>query len=287
MDFTIYLLPYTYGKTFNRDDFITLFPDSMIATALTDPEATEIDIPNRVVTPYVLNYLVNVVNGGIPEVSYIFPSGLLEGEGSLNMIDASRYLLIPLLNVISDSNYSLLMKQYPDLNIADPVQLYQLYLNILRFGLLHGYTSLISYLFDHVDISKRLQDNFEALFVSAYMNNVSVTLKLLQYTIDPAQRIDKDHFRGLVNYDPTKGGGHFIEQRLDGVDIADASALGNANDILALLVSNPQFKDIEWNIVLDICAYDNNLGGIDLIRKLISPDDIIGLIYDKALVDNW
>ena len=80
--FKIYLLSYTYGKDFNRDQFTTMFPESMITVALTDPDEKEVGISERVVTPYILDYLSNLLAGGIPEVP----------KDPLIMKSASRYL---------------------------------------------------------------------------------------------------------------------------------------------------------------------------------------------------
>ena len=281
MSFKIYLLPYTYGKDYNRDLFITTFPDSMIATALQDPEADEVDIPNRVVTPYVLNYLSSILVGDIPEIPVE------------NMNNASRYLLIPLLNIVSDPNYAKLRKDFPTLNIDDPVQLNEHYQDILMFALQHNYTSLINYIFEHTDVNTHQNDNFRALFVSVYMNNVPVTVKLLQYTTDPTDVIDTDEFNELTQWETGIGSITFeaqdyLENELCEIAIPEASALGNANDVLALLVADPAFKDADWNTVLVICTYSYNLVGIDLTRDLADQPVTSNIILDNHEFEgNW
>ena len=108
MSFTIELPKYEYKRQFNRNEFIRDFPNSMIATALTDQEATEIIITQPFVTPYVIQYLANLIEGVIPPVS------------EEDMTQASGYLLIPILGVVCQIQHTRSYGRYhPYLDIMD------------------------------------------------------------------------------------------------------------------------------------------------------------------------
>ena len=93
MSLTLRSIPYNYSVAFSRNEFLKLFPESFPARALEqDPSATEIEIPNRAVTPDALNALKYMVDNGqlprvIPNPSYI---------------PASNYLNIDILTVLAD-----------------------------------------------------------------------------------------------------------------------------------------------------------------------------------------
>src|SRR5437868_187578 len=77
-----------------RDFILTSLPGSLLAQALADdPEATEIIIPNPVVTPHVMQVLVD------------YSQGIEPTEHDTNLIPADDYLNSPLLLAFADPLY--------------------------------------------------------------------------------------------------------------------------------------------------------------------------------------
>jgi hypothetical protein len=94
MDVTIYLEPYRQTFTLPRDFITTTLAGSIFADALEgDPEATVIPIPNPLVTPPVMQFLVDYSQDKEP-VKHI-----------PDLIEASRYLNIPWMMYYVDPLY--------------------------------------------------------------------------------------------------------------------------------------------------------------------------------------
>src|SRR5665648_236769 len=95
-----------YSREFDRKEFLELFPVSMIGTALNDPDATEIKITSPIITPSILDLIcIMVTTKSIPKITPI-----------PNLNEASRYLLIDVLGVISDPKYEIFRMAY-DINL--------------------------------------------------------------------------------------------------------------------------------------------------------------------------
>ena len=135
MDFSIRLLTYDNQRwEFQRSKFIQLWPECMISLALQDLEATTIDIEQLSVTPYVMNYLTEIYNNNklpIPDV---------------DMTSASLYLLIPILEAVSNPFYEGLLQLYPRTNLMKQSTFIANYEFIMAFALRYSYTSLRDYL---------------------------------------------------------------------------------------------------------------------------------------------
>ncbi len=82
-----------YSQALSRDKFLSLFPRSMISSALNDLEANEIEITSSHVTPNILNTISDMTeNKRIP-----YPIKCSKDE----LLLASRYLLIDELEVVA------------------------------------------------------------------------------------------------------------------------------------------------------------------------------------------
>lgn len=262
--FTVRLSRYSHTETYDRKVFTIMFPESMITAALTDPEETEIDINEPIVTPYVLSYLNDVTQGFIPEVP------------SIDMTQASRYLLIPLLGVISDPMYAQFRMKYPELNLAESEELNGHYGPILEYSLRYRYPMLLQYLWEEEDIAKHQPENLNGLYIAAYMNNLPAFRRLVGNVQDPTQSMDLSPFDTLTGFDrellpwtvPIR------------MNVAEAAVYGRSNEVLAYITSLPQFKDEQWSIALDNLAISNNLVGIDLVVPLV-PRDEIDIMLDE------
>lgn len=101
MNFTIVLPRYSYAKSYPREEFTQLFPESMIVSALElMPGTQEISLTQEFVTPGVLDLIETMV------VSKATP--MLENDDPLRptLSKAGPYLGIPLLSIIGHPKYT-------------------------------------------------------------------------------------------------------------------------------------------------------------------------------------
>lgn len=264
MSFTVHLPKYDYSQIFNRDKFISMFPDSLLAVAFTDPEEKEVSLENPSVTPYVLQFLSDVMTRTSP---YVLP---------LDMTPASRYLLIPLLAVVSDPKYRMFREQYDYINILNPQDLDDMYSEILNFAVMNEYPSLLSHLWDYTDYTDHPTSNLTALILSVYKNDLSIFRTLLPKVPDPTQAVDISQVRDEMKIDPAL---NYIKS----ITVIEGSALGKSNTILSYIISNPQFnyRASDWYNSLYISAILQNYEAIDMIRPLTS-DEYIKVLAEEA-----
>lgn len=277
-EFTIYLLSYAYSKQYDRRVFTDRFPDSMITTALTNPEDNEVDIKERVVTPYVLDYISRILSSGaVPKVP------------TEDMTQASRYLLIPFLGLVSDPRYVMFRQMYPEYNLFLVVHLDLHYQNILLFALLHQWSALLNYLWERGDVSNdyHLYENMAGLFIAAYMNNVSAVNVLIKHVRDPTGNIDINILRRLLGREGKSNEALWNAITASNLNIVGVSSIGRADDVLALLIANPEFKDNQWTIPLEIAVLNKDIKAIDLLRPFVDPGIRQSIIEDEKFNGNW
>lgn len=214
MSITINLPAYDIQSTYDRNKFLKFFPDSMISAAFQDPEETHIDLTSKIMTPYVLEYLQTML-----ETVDAFP------PPKTDLTEAGRYLLISVLEIVSRPEYIKFQAKYPNINLLDSRSLQDNYSSILVYSLLYNYPLLRTYLWTIID--KDGQDNYDGLYVSAYMNNVSVFKELMGKGSN--QTMKYEYFRGLVEIKD-------IDPRLDALlknthlTLSEACMLGNARE---------------------------------------------------------
>lgn len=224
MSFTISLPTHSnFQYTYDRKKFLEMFPDSMISLALQDLEETRFDI-HQIVTPYTLEYIHILLTE-----SKLCPS-------RDNLAEASRYLLIPILEVVCHPEYEKFYRDYLKVNLLDTESIKTHYQEIVVYGLLHQYSSLLSYIWDRLDY--KTMNCHIALYVAAYMNNVPVT-KMLNEIVWHNQSgeislIDYVDFCAITGYTNRE-----MEEYLSSwprLEVSEVCALGQANDTLRLAV---------------------------------------------------
>lgn len=133
-------LPRYEGKiwTYPKVEFIELFPYCPISLALQDPDADIIDINVPVVTPYVLDYLTLILSRRILPIPVE------------NMSSASKYLLIPILDIVSSEKYPVLLKSYPDINLNDDDTIKS---GIHAFAIKYEWPELLNIIHDLISVS--------------------------------------------------------------------------------------------------------------------------------------
>lgn len=147
--FTISLPNNTKVWEFSKSEFISMFPESMISTALLDPDVEHIDISSPVVTPSILDLLTYIIR-----------------EKKISSIDepldkAHRYLLIDILGFIS--KYKDFLSQF---NILDSTT-YTLehFITILK----NGYNDLFVYMIERYS---KENDNFFLALATLYGRDI-------------------------------------------------------------------------------------------------------------------
>lgn len=285
MEFTIIISSDKY--TYDRNKYITTFPESMIALALQDPDADYIELTNPCVTPNVLKYLDTLLSSDSH-------SSLPPSEQDMTL--ASRYLLIPLLSILSDSNYVTFHKLHPHINILNIDHLNMYYGVILQHGILNKFHLLAQYLLDTVDITTHQVENWSGLYATAYMNNVNLYHKLYSNVKNPCQLMCMKMFEDLTQFKGNDNVEHYI-RFIDNISLIEVASLGEANDILSLLVKDKLFRDIEydtddtvdeqsrWDVSCVINMFNNNILGIDIIHSLCEIY-IINVLIEQACDDD-
>ncbi len=160
---TVNLPRYNYSQSYDRKTFLSDFPNSLISTAFTDPEEKEIDITQPSVTPYVLQYLQTLTEGTTPIVPFE------------DMTSAGRYLLIPILDVVSDPKYRDFRDTYPNTNLFigpyTSIQILQYtitftstydYREVFFYAIRNNYLSLLRYLLETNPSDKNEETNKKA-----------------------------------------------------------------------------------------------------------------------------
>ena len=115
MNVTLHSEPYDYSITVPRQAILKFIPDSVLGRALSgDPSVDIINIPNKVVTPEVMDMLQNIlVNGKLPSI-YISP------PSQEDYINSANYLGIDALGLLVDPNWPNFAKSYPSINFLNP-----------------------------------------------------------------------------------------------------------------------------------------------------------------------
>lgn len=273
MSITVNLPSYNYSLTFNRSEFFSLFPDSLIAITFTNPEEKEVDIINSLVTPYVLQY-INLLVENPDEV----PS-----SPSQDLTPASRYLLMPILGVLSNLKYDEFIQQYSYIDLLDINYLKQDYGVILNYSLKNNFPLLTNYLLERVNPEDYPIENLLALLISANRNNMSMFQYFLKIVPDPTAELNINDIKVHLEYEPYGDLLEYVDEYLANIDSIQASALGKANTILRYLSSDPRFQNIQqsWNQSLYISALSDNYEGIDIIRPLASQVTIDHLLDEE------
>lgn len=141
----IHSIPYNYTITISKQDIQDLFPDSLLARTMElDRETDLIEIAQECVTKPVLDVLKYILdNKTLPLI-----------KPSSEFAIASRYLMIDVLSVLSDSKINL----FNMVNLLDKNMIDKHYSGILKFCVEHKATLILAYVLDIIPSQE--MDNF-------------------------------------------------------------------------------------------------------------------------------
>lgn len=182
---------------FSRIEYITLFSESMIAGALQDPEAVDINIETSDVTSNIIILLGEIVRSG----RLIVNDEILPEEYT----KAGRYLLIDELILLADLGAKQFISAHPDINLLkyDSLGKQNTYSLILDYALRNNCVVLAKFLFDHV---RAIKEDSTFLVIASTLNCPEILRLLLKRVDDPslarASEVD------LLKYNPYTPIGH-------------------------------------------------------------------------------
>lgn len=123
-------LPGGKSYTFNKDKFRLMFPESLIDLALQDLDARTIDITHPIVTPYVMEYISLLMSDVIPPIP------------TEDLTLASRYLGIPILNLVSQKIYQNFTNLWYIINLNSRLDCNKYYRQIMTYGIRNDWIDL-------------------------------------------------------------------------------------------------------------------------------------------------
>lgn len=177
-----------YGQTweFNRDQFITAFPDSIISNLLEYTSDTDIEITQPFVTPMIMDLLsAFIVNRVIP---------FIDPDTRPNLIRSGNYLNISVLLVLGDPNWPGLLEEHPTINLAN-ASIEDLY-HLLEFGIGKDDLLLIDYAIN-LGADPSVNNN-EYIATASYEGALPVVNRLLEdERVDPSANNNRALFNAV------------------------------------------------------------------------------------------
>ena len=261
MSITIHSIPYDYSVTFPKESYVELFPDSLIATTMSlDPTAEVIDIPNRDVTPNILNIIQYMtLQRALPQ---IIPSE--------NYIQASNYLLIDILAVFADLELPKFLQIYSDINLLylSPDNSMQ-YESILNFGMRSKATYIIWYLFQRVPSNTYPKLDEKYFMGACYFGGIGV----VQYSLTGGRVNPHTAWMSSADYDEfTARGDDFMYRQLLPITINQSLFIATYQghlDVVNLLLQDRRIT-YESNTNTDIYHFAFLSGSIDVTYAIVT-----------------
>lgn len=144
--FTVTLPEYKFTIRFNTQDFVRLFPGSLIALALQSGE-NDIPLSNTMVTSEILQLLSQILTTqDYPYVSIPNAKQILD------------YLGIDLPEFVYDSKYGMFRRDNPGFSMP---MLDEWYTPILRYSIDTDFSELARYVLDHTDLELHQEDDIK------------------------------------------------------------------------------------------------------------------------------
>ena len=182
------LLRYNLQWSFDKRKILRKYPDSLLGTTLDlDPTATNIELTNLVITPTVMSILSILIedngracldrcNGEMdPETLKTID------ELGIDLVPASRYLLIPELTLFSDSGFLELLQDhtFTELISSKFMNSYSQLIDTI-IHLKHQALDYLRYIWDHVPSTQYTKETDEYLYFYAIASD---NLELLKEVI--------------------------------------------------------------------------------------------------------
>lgn len=141
-EFTITLPEHTHSQIYNREKFISVFPESMISILLEQSADTEIIITQRFVLPEVLTILHLVIEKG--QVTYQPHDELRE-----DVKKSADYLCIDLLAVVNDPKFQNLQFVINGIDLTSPESIQGHADSLIHHACQAGFVPLLRHLLAH------------------------------------------------------------------------------------------------------------------------------------------
>ena len=199
--FTITLPIYDVSYEFNKDNFESIFPESVITQILETTHKSSIDITQPFITPYILNIIQSIIKSrAIPSLD----------PGSLDYVrKAGDYLNMDLLLIISDPKYDKMSSYLKRLrlNLIDVKNSVNVkdFLGVavvgrlLNYSIEENYESLLDYLLNQ-GVDPSINDN-DAIREASWKGNPHIVRRLLQDSrINPGAK-HNDALSKAVNWE--------------------------------------------------------------------------------------
>lgn len=263
--FDLVLVPHKFKLTFPRSAFCSLFPDSIVAVALADLDATEIFISQEVVTPLIAHYLLSITKGARPPFSLI------------DFTQAGQYLHIPLLEMVSDPRYADLDEKYPTgkkLNLLHPEDC----VNPVHYAYLMGtivwmdWHLVFDYIWSHLDPAQYPETNRDLSLIAVYKGSIKNYCKLREHCGDFPLEEKANTVQRLLLRPERKDLANLS------FNIIHIAGLGCAMDMLRFLVLHPPTKLTKeritesWGQAMVIATIANKVDQVELMKPLASSE---------------
>lgn len=288
-DFTVNLVPYGQSYTWDRELFLSYFPESLIASALLlDPTSTEVNIELPVVTPIAMNYLDIFLNqsGDITQLPSD-PEALTE---------AGRYLGIDLYDVLADPNFAEFNQVFYPLILVKPHRLIGLYNQLIEFAILRQYYTLLRYIFSRVPPNDLEIDKINLMRSVAQRNAELVTLFLPRVS-DPMRVITLPPTEAEPEEEEEEPSSNELAEKygLSVLSVNDATItsmdqghllyfavlIANDSNIVRILLADPRISDYQGR-ALEQAARQRTLDLFTLLlqSRRYSRDDLARVITE-------
>jgi len=241
MDVTIFLEPYQQTFLLPRDFIQTTLAGSLFAEALEgDPEATVIPMINPIVTPAVMQFLVDYSQGREPiqHIPYL-PLG-----GAHSVVAASRYLNIPWMLYYADPLYDAITDRGTLSSFLSARNL-----GLLNRAIKENHLWVVGYF-----LAKGVEPNFQMLETAVETGSLDM-VKILLSKYTPKTRPNLNYFEEY-------------HSNSIGSLIRRAAQVGRI-DMLALLLPKGEPDAPNW--ALDFAALENK---VETVEWLLQRPDV-------------
>lgn len=276
MALQIILTPYDYSLSLDRDTFLELFPESLIAQTLSlDPTATSIEIPNIDVTPGILQILEYVtVHHQVPKV---IPDD--------SFIRASNYLNIDILTVLVDPLLPFYLQLYTEINLLDLNENVpkRHYTSLLDFGARTRASYLMWYLFRRVPKEKYPVEDIRYFLLACYVGGIGLVQHGLSRVNPYKAKMSIDDYYALIG-----NSDEFMNQLIRGVEHNQAlcmAAYRGHTEVIQILLRD---KRVTYEVgqdrirsIYDWADLSNNLEVQYLIKMDPRADDNPNLLENQ------
>lgn len=300
-DFTVTLVPYEQSWSFNREKFISFFPDSVLTPLLNNNDV--INLTHSDVVPEALDLLHEFTNGQGDITTILNPD---------KVTIAGHYLNIDLLTIIAHPGFPAFNDEYHPLMLVQTHRLWKHYRDFLIFAMSHRSEPLARYILTHFPPSELTAPIDKYLFFQVIVKQSVMLARLLLPRVDPmtvASDYSREDFADLDNDDRHDeisdyfSAGDVVE--FDGeenrdyyrmVDLLSRAGYGHPlllalthdYEIARMLMNDPRVNDEKGEILTALVtavekSYEPPSSVLELLGKFHYPRIILDTIRPKII----